>query len=126
MARSQQRLGLARSLPSSICRPQLAPAQEAVVGFQIVGALGGDALPIAGVEIERERGDDLRRHVVLHGEDVGQVAVEPLGPEVAAGRRVDELGGDPDPIARLAHAALEHIAHAEALADLAQCGRSCP
>ena len=37
-----------------------------------------------------------------------------------AGRRVDELGGDPDPSARFAHAPLEDVAHAEALTDLAE------
>ena len=32
-----------------------APAQEAVVSFQIVGLRCSDALPVAGTEIERER-----------------------------------------------------------------------
>jgi hypothetical protein len=35
------------------------------------------------------------------------------------GGRVDELRGDPDPASGLADATLEHVAHAEALADLA-------
>ena len=107
-------IGLIRELP-----PELAPAQEPVVGLLIVGALGDDALAVASAEIERERRDDVRRHVVLDGEDVGELPVEPLRPKVAAGGCVDELGGDPDPAAGLAHAPFEHMAHAEALADLA-------
>ncbi len=35
-----------------------------------------------------------------------------------AARRVDQLAGDPHPAARPAHAALEHVAHAELAADL--------
>ena len=60
----------------------------------------------------------MARHVVLHREDIGQVAVEPLGPEVPASGRVDELRGDPDARAGFAHASLEDVAHAKAFADL--------
>jgi hypothetical protein len=57
-------------------RAQFSPAQEAVIGFQIVGVLRCDALPVARAEIERESGDDQVRHVVLHGKDVCQISVE--------------------------------------------------
>jgi hypothetical protein len=50
--------------------PQRAAPQVAIVGFHVVGAVGGDALEVDGVEIERERRDDLGRHVVLYREDV--------------------------------------------------------
>ena len=46
------------------------------------------------------------------------VAVEAVGPEMRAGRRIDELAGDPHPLARLAHAAFEHVAHAQLAPDL--------
>ena len=58
--------------------------------------------------------------VVLHGEDVVEDAVVGFGPEVKAVRDLDELGGDPDTIPRLPHAALEECAHAQLLADVAQ------
>jgi hypothetical protein len=76
---SQQRLGFAAGVFCSLI-PQLAPAQEAVVGFLIVSVLHSNALAVAAAEIERERGDDLGRHVVLHGEDVGHFPIEPLRP----------------------------------------------
>ncbi len=114
---SQQLLGFAVAR-SRVAPPQFASAQEAVIGFQIVGVLGGDPLPVAGVEIERQRGDDLARHVVLDREDVGELPVEAFGPEMSAGRRIDQLRGDPHPVARFAHAPLEDVAHAEAFADL--------
>jgi hypothetical protein len=114
----EQRLRVVVSLSREPSK-HLAAAQEAIVGFQIVGVIGGDALPVTGAEIERERRDDLDRHVVLHREDVGEVSVESLGPDVAACRGVYELRGDLDPVARFAHASLDNVAHAEALADFA-------
>src|SRR6516164_7562681 len=73
---------------------KFATPQQRVIGFKIVGVIGGDALPVTGAEIERERGDDLGRHIVLHREDVGEVSVKPLRPDVAACRGVYELRGD--------------------------------
>jgi hypothetical protein len=61
----------------------------------------------------------MSRHVLLYREDVSQVSVEPLRPEVPASCRVDKLRRDPDPAARFPNASFEDIAHAEALADLA-------
>ena len=62
----------------------------------------------------------MRRHVVLHVEYIGQVAVEAFRPDMAAGGRVDQLGGDPDARAGLSHAPLKHVTDAESPADLAQ------
>ena len=63
-----------------VAPPQLASTQEAVVNLLIASMLGGDILPIVGAEVERQRGDDSGRHVVLHGEDVGELTVEAFGP----------------------------------------------
>ena len=46
---------------------------------------------------------------------------EALGPEVPAGDGIDQLGVDPYFIAGTAHAALQHIAHAQKLAVECQC-----
>ena len=62
--------------------------------------------------------DDRRRHLVLDREDVLEVAVVALGPEVAVGLGVDQLHGDADALARLAHAALDDVLHAELARDL--------
>ena len=40
-------------------------------------------------------------------------SIEAFGPDVCAIGGVDELTGHADPIARLAHAAFEHVAHAQ-------------
>src|SRR5262249_41394337 len=57
--------------------------------------------------------------LVLDGEDVRQLAVVRLRPEVVAVGDVDQLGADPQPVAGLADAALQDGADAELFADLA-------
>jgi hypothetical protein len=59
-----------------------------------------------------------RRHhivgnLVLQREDIGELAVEADAQELLTPRRLDQLGRDADAAARLAHAALEHIAHVQ-------------
>ena len=66
-----------------------------------------------GVELRFDGGDNALGDLVLDGEDVGEVAVVALCPDVVAGRRVDKLRGDAQALAGLAHAAFEHVAHAE-------------
>src|ERR1700722_15271272 len=66
------------------------------------------------VDHARDRGGDL----VLELEYIFHRAVEFLGPQARAGRSVDELTRDAQPLTRLSHAALEHIAHAELAPDL--------
>ena len=61
----------------------------------------------------RQRGDDRGRDLVLDREDVLEVAVVALGPEVVVGRGVDQLHRDAHPLPDLAHAALDHVLHAE-------------
>src|SRR5208337_24471 len=64
-------------------KPQLAAAQEQVIGFQIVGVLSRKPPTVGIAKVECERGDDLLGHVVLDGEDVCEVSVKSLCPEMA-------------------------------------------
>ncbi len=91
----------------------LAAAQESIIRLQIVRALSRETLLLGVRQIDLERIDDLPRQFVLDFEYVGEVAVEAVGPDVPAGGRIDQLGGDPYPVARLAHAAFQHIANAQ-------------
>ena len=68
--------------------------------------------------------DDLRRHHVLQLEDVLQFAVHAVGPESGAGLGVDQLPGDAQPVAGLAHASFKHVADAELAADLLHVDRA--
>ena len=59
----------------------------------------------------------LARELALHGEHVGEVALEALAPDDAAVARVGELGDQQRARIRGLHAAREHVLHAEHLAD---------
>ena len=69
-------------------------AQEVVVGVEALGRLALGALDLGLLEPRRDRADHARGHPVLQVEDVGELAVEPVGPQMRAGRRVDQLAGD--------------------------------
>jgi len=88
-----------------------------------VGRLARGAVALFGIKVRLDRGDDALGNVVLHREDVMQVAIVFLGPDMLAGFRVDELSGDADLLARRAHAAFEHVAHTEIARDLAHIDR---
>ena len=79
----------------------VAAAQKAVMGLEIVGVLARQSLLVFLRQVERQRADDVLRHVVLDSEDVGELAIETLCPKVPAGAGVDQLGGDADAVAGL-------------------------
>src|SRR6185295_19243942 len=56
--------------------------------------------------------------LVLNSENVGQVAIVAFGPHMAAVFAVDELTGDADALAGLAHAPLEQKSYSEFLRRL--------
>ena len=72
---------------------------------------------LLGIEVRLDRGDDALGDVVLHGEQVLQHAVVAIGPDVLAGLGFDQLAGDADAPVGHAHAAFEHVAHAELARD---------
>src|SRR6185503_15137362 len=57
-------------------------------------------------------------NLILYREDIGNVAVVLLGPEVAAGVDIVELGRDAQPGTGFAHATLEHVANTEFVRDV--------
>ena len=59
-------------------------AQEVVVGVEALGGLALRALDLGPLQPGRDRADHARRHLVLQIEDVGELAVEPVGPQIAA------------------------------------------
>jgi hypothetical protein len=57
--------------------------------------------------------------LILDQEDVLELPVVGLRPEMASTFRLDQLGGNAHPVARLADAAFEHVGYVEHLSDLA-------
>src|SRR5262245_46900712 len=70
-------------------------------------------------EMRGERAGDRARDLVLHLEDVDELAVEALGPHLKAVLRVHELRGDADAVPGLAHAAFDDRRDAELLSEAA-------
>src|SRR6266852_5654991 len=66
-----------------------------------------------------ERGDDVLRYLVLKFEHVVEVALETVGPHMAAVQAVDQLCRQSHSIAGLAHTPFQHIPDAERSADFA-------
>jgi len=77
-----------------------------------------DRLLLFGQEPQLQCADNRLRNLVLEREDVVQVAIVALRPDMAAGGAVDQLRGDPHPAARLAHAAFDNVADLELARDL--------
>ena len=107
------------ALGSFACRHQSSrPRRKQSKASILLGLLRHQPMALALREVERKRAHDLPGHVILHGENVGQIPIEPLRPEMTVIGGVDELSRDPHALADFAHAALEHITDAKSLADL--------
>src|SRR5439155_8434729 len=89
-----------------------------IPGTHVLRSLPDNALALSAGQCWLNRGGDARGDVVLHGEDIGQIAVITVGPEMSAGRCIDQLAGDAHALANLAHAAFENIADPKIAADL--------
>src|SRR6516225_4021876 len=89
-----------------------------IPGAHVLRPFRDHALALGTGQRRLDRGGDTGGDVVLHSEDVGQVPVVTLGPEMGTGGYVDELAADAHPLARSAHAAFEDIANSEFAADL--------
>src|SRR5262249_15026640 len=58
------------------------------------------------------------RHPVLQLENIFKRAIEAIGPQMRPGCRLDQLPGDADAAAGLAHRAFQHVSDAELASDL--------
>jgi hypothetical protein len=88
-------------------------------GVQALGRLPLQALVLGSVDVRLDTPDHALGNLVLDGEDIVERPVVALRPEVSAALRLDELPGDPDPVAALPHATLEDVADPKLAADLA-------
>ena len=66
----------------------------------------------------QDRGYYRSGNIVLHGKDIGQIAVVTLRPDMVAGIGVDEFCRDADPLAAPTHAAFQHVANTKLASDL--------
>jgi hypothetical protein len=66
-------------------------AQVEVIGAEAFGRLAAGALDLRLPQARFDRANDARGNLVLKLEDIVERAVEAVGPDMGAGRRVDQL-----------------------------------
>ena len=87
-------------------------------GSKIAGRLA-QCPPLFGIGNSRFNGPgDRKRNLVLHSEDISQITIVTLRPDVDAGFCIDKLRVDADPLTAATHAAFQDIAHAKFTSDL--------
>ena len=87
------------------------PSLVRAPGIEICRRLAYRPLPF-GVGDDRRNGRSLR-DFILHGENVGEITVVALGPDMIAGFGLDKLRGHPNAIAGFSKIAFQHVADAE-------------
>ena len=92
--------------------------EHVFVGRHVLGPLALGALVRRRLDAAAQRRDDRRRHLVLDRENVLELAVVALGPDMRLGLAVDQLHGDAHAVAGLAHASLDHVVDAEFARDV--------
>ena len=105
-------------LPCQETRTQRLRAQAKIVSGQIAGRLPGHATDLACLQRRLDDSGNVGRDLILKLEHVFERTVEPVGPQMRAGLRLDQLRRDAHPVARFAHAAFEHVAHSQFAGDL--------
>ena len=99
-------------------REELTTAQDVFVGGEARGGFGEGAVPLETRKLYCCRADDAAGDVVLHAEDILDLAVICFGPDLPAGRGLNQLGADANAIAGAPNAALEQVARVENAPDL--------
>src|ERR1700704_1518047 len=95
-------------------------AQKIIVCIKAIGGLSLSTLDFGSLQRWRDCAHNARGHLILQIEHVRQLTIEAVRPEMSASRSVNELTGDAHSVCRLAHAAFEHVAHAQLAPDLLQ------
>src|SRR5207248_4246003 len=68
-------------------------------------------------QLRLQRAGDPHCDLVLHGKEIADIAIEPIGPELGVGLGIDKHGVDADLGAGAAHAPLHDVAYPQFAAD---------
>ena len=128
MAACEIRIGVDRALEIGFGRveprrgkpPEIPQAAlVAIPGVQAFRRLAGGELLLDLRQLRLDRCGDLACHLLLDIEDIFELQVVFVGPQLLAIRSPDELRRYPHRVAALANAADHHVSHAKLLADFA-------
>ena len=86
----------------------------------------GRACRLRADQLEAERDRDPAGDLVLQGEQIAGVAVEPVRPQMRATIGIDQVSIGADLVTRAPDASFQQIAHAKVAADLALPRPLCP
>jgi hypothetical protein len=98
--------------------------QIKIIGVKSIGGFRGGPRDLRASQTWFDSADDTFGDAVLEIENIGQIAVEAIGPDVTAGRGFDQLTSDAHPPASAPHAALQHVANAKLAPDPAHVHRA--
>ena len=99
-------------------------AQQVIVCIEPGRPVAPEPADLGELQCRLDRRGDTLGNPVLQLEDILQIAIETVRPEMGARRGIDELAGDAKLVATAADAALQHVGHAELLPNLADIDRS--
>src|SRR6516165_2775623 len=94
------------------------PALTIIPGAHVLRPLRDYTLAFGARQRRLDSGRDARSDVVLHREDISEVTVVSLSPEMGAGSNIDKLGADAHALPGSAYATFEDIADAKVAANL--------
>src|SRR5882724_40813 len=103
---------------SSILRCQRLGAEEEIMGLQRRWAEPHSAVTTRRLHPAADSRSNGPGDLILQGEDIAEIAIVALSPEVIAGAGVDELSSNPHAVGGSPDAALNDIGHAELAADV--------
>ncbi len=92
-------------------------AHRQIDGVGISRAIVQATLGFGVHQLYLKRAGEACNHFVLQLEQIHDVFLESIRPDLRAGFRVNELGVDAHPVGVALHRAFEDVAHAELLAD---------
>ena len=110
---------IARAAPAK----QIARAEKQIVGVEIARRMDLQAGFFARRKIGAQGERDPARQLGLEREEIGDLAIVGVVPNVEIGAGVDQLGIDPHPVRLAPHGPFHHVGDAERFADLAQVPR---
>ena len=95
---------------------------DCLISIDVGRLVFGKARPFRRAERHLERVDDPMTDVILNLENIGQIAIVAVAPEMSATFRIDELRGNAHALAGPADRAFEHGTHPQLAADGASAG----
>src|SRR4029077_5110486 len=117
------RLAIVSPNTGVVARLKSHAAKIGIISLRIVCWFNCQSLRLATGQLRLQRFRDSFGDLALNSEDVSQLSIKGLRPEVGIRFRVNQLHTDPHLVGRLLHATLQNIGYAKLLRDLGEIAR---